>query len=238
MNNKNQAIGLRELKKQAEKIGIITQGMGRGSILKEMEKKTSGNSSAKVFKEGEVLGIKGKDGSVTEVTVRRKTYAKKQFRTNRPIKEILREVKLQSLGAAARISPKIREYNLNSKYILMDKLETNLFCILRKKNGKLTKNLQKEILRLFRILDRIGVFHKDPNPLNFMLDENKQLYIIDYGFAEHINEKKHGKSPNINQMTLGFLIKMKKLFPEGKYDVLRNSLAPRLLEILEMQTRS
>ena len=231
MNTRKEKISLRDLKKKAKELGINPLGMSRETVLFEMNKKGKDNQHTDICK----LGMRGKEGLVTEVKIRGKTYAKKQFKLNKSPRELEREVRLQRIAAAGGVSPNILEFNLHSKYILMEKLSKNLFEILTQKNGKMTKKLQKEILKIFKRLDRIGIFHKDPNPLNFMLDNDGNLFIIDFGFAQEIDPKKHGKSPNQNQMTLGLLIKFQKFFPSQDYSILKSALPSHLQSILEMK---
>ena len=66
----------------------------------------------------------------------------------------------------------------------------------------------------FEKLDKVGVFHGDSNILNYMIKGDK-IYIIDFGFSKEINErlcKKLGTcKPNIDIMTLGFVLKLIEL---------------------------
>ena len=98
----------------------------------------------------------------------------------------------------------------------MDKLNKNLFDVLKENKGHLSDYLQTEIIRIIMTLDNIKIFHGDPNPLNFMLDSNDKLYIIDYGFGKKIDDKlvkKHG-THNINMkfMILGLVLKLRDIF--------------------------
>ena len=68
-------------------------------------------------------------------------------------------------------------------------IDTNLFDILKEAKGEMSNHLQTEIVRIIMTLDRIKVFHADPNPLNFMVGKNDKLYIIDYGFGKKIDDK-------------------------------------------------
>ena len=70
----------------------------------------------------------------------------------------------------------------------MDKLDKNLFDILKENKGKLSLKTQKRMIEIFKKLDEIGVYHGDPNPLNFM-EKDGELYIIDFGFGSKIDEK-------------------------------------------------
>ena len=103
----------------------------------------------------------------------------------------------------------------------MEKLDKNLYDIMKVNSGNLTIMLQKQIVSIFRKLDNIGIFHADPNPLNFMF-KNKKLYIIDYGFSKNITPtliKKYGtKNLNMKFMIIGFIIKMKKIAPNVRYE--------------------
>ena len=232
-------INLRELKKSARALGILTDGLSREMVEYEIEKKNRGKSpERKRHTVGKQLGIKGSHGSVVAVQLGRKLCAKKQFRANRSNLKIKREIQLQREAAAAGVSPRIIEYNLNSKYIIMQRLCKNLWDVLRKKGGKMSKKLQREILQIFRILDNIGVFHKDPNPLNFMLDATNTLYIIDFGFATRVDIKRDGKTPNQNQMTLGLLMKLSNFFPGVEYPILKNSLPQHLSAMIQTSNSS
>jgi len=113
-------INLRELKKSARALGILTDGLSREMVEYEIEKKNRGKSpERKRHTVGKQLGIKGSHGSVVAVQLGRKLCAKKQFRANRSNLKIKREIQLQREAAAAGVSPRIIEYNLNSKYIIM-----------------------------------------------------------------------------------------------------------------------
>ena len=230
---------LRDLKKIAREMGILTDGLSREMVEYEIEKKTKGKSPDRQrYALGKKLGITGSHGSVVAVRLGRKLCAKKQFRKNRSNQNIKREVQLQNEAAAAGVSPKILEYNLNSKYIIMQRLCTNLWDLLNKRRGRMSKKIQKEILVIFRILDNIAIFHKDPNPLNFMLDATNTLYIIDFGYANRINPKKDGNTPNQNQMTLGLLMKLSRFFPGVEYPILKKSLPTHLAAMIQTSNSS
>ncbi len=77
-------INLRELKKSARALGILTDGLSREMVEYEIEKKNRGKSpERKRHTVGKQLGIKGSHGSVVAVQLGRKLCAKKQFRANR-----------------------------------------------------------------------------------------------------------------------------------------------------------
>ena len=225
---------LSDLRKIVKKAGLTPEGMSRATLEYEISK-LGQTKTESVYKPISQLGIKGRDGKVLLVKTKSgKTYAKKQFRNNRPVKAISLEAKLQKEAACVGLAPKIKEFNLNDKYIIMTALDKDLYSVMKKKGGKLSQKYQRDILRIFNVLDKIGIFHKDPNPLNFMIDEINQLFIIDFGFSERINVNKHGATPNRDQMTLGLLLKFKTLFPRIDYPILQKSLKPNLLKILDM----
>jgi tRNA A-37 threonylcarbamoyl transferase component Bud32 len=127
----------------------------------------------------------------------------------------------------------VKEFNLNSKYIIMDVIDgESMYARMKKKQGKLSVKQQKELLAIFSKLDTLDIFHKDPNPLNFLFDTDDKLFIIDFGFAEKSNAARHGDAPNMDQMTLGLLIKFKTLFPRVTYNTMKKKLKPGLLKIL------
>lgn len=219
---------------EAKELSINTRGMSKTAMKYQIQKKKLGKSpSKKLFnKTGTKLGFDGKEGKVYEVVYRNKIYAKKQFKKTKSSKNIEKEVQFQILAAKFGLAPKVKEYNLEDKYIIMEKMEVNLFDILRKKEGKLTKKQQEEIIDIFEKLDKHYIFHKDANPLNFMYDKDKKLKMIDFGFAEMIEENSKVKNPNMEYMVLGLLIKLQKFFPNVEYKHLYKRLSKEQKEIL------
>ena len=105
------------------------------------------------------------------------------------------------------------EYDTVGKYIVMEKLDTHLKDVLEKQKGVFSEYNQKQLIKIFKLLDKSKVFHADSNILNYMY-KNKKLYIIDFGMSKEIDDKlikKLGTStPNIDFMTLGFVLKLKE----------------------------
>lgn len=222
-----------DLKKLAKKEGMLTKGLSKNTLTIELKNKING-TNLDPYTVVKQLGSKGKDANVYLVrNSKGKLYARKQFRKNKNISAIKKEVDMQKIAASIKLSPKIIEYDLNKKYIIMQALDKNLFDLMKKKNGKISQKYQKEMLKIFKTLDQIGIFHKDPSPLNFMLDSKDDLYIIDFGMASNINKQKDGSNPNYDQMTLGMLLKLRSVCPNVTYKVLEKSLAPHLKQILE-----
>ena len=228
-------LNIKEMKKLAAKMGILTDGLSKATLSYELGKcKKRKNHTDDGYVFVRKLGMTGRDGNVSCVKYKnRRQYAKKQFRKNRSTKAIKMEAMLQQKAAKSGLSPTVKEFNLNSKYIIMDVIDgESMYARMKKNNGKLTVKQQKELLTIFSKLDEIGIFHMDPNPLNFLFDNRDKLYIIDFGFAAKINTKRHGDSPNVDQMTLGLLIKFKTLFPGVSYTTMTKKLKPGLLQIL------
>lgn len=163
----------------------------------------------------EQLGREGKDGR-TFLAVDNKTGRKvaiKIFSKTKSASSIVREAKLQTIAAKHGIAPKVYDYSGEGKYIVMEKMDVNLFDCFRLQQGKLNKDQQLSLIRLFRELDKCKVFHGDPNPLNFM-QKNGKWYVIDFGFSKPINERtipKYGQTPNMTYMPLGFKLKLTKV---------------------------
>lgn len=166
------------------------------------------------YKQLEQLGHKGKEGRTYLVrNDENREYAMKTFPRRKSSAMIIREVHLQRRAANIGVSPNIIEYNLDNKFIVMEKLDETLLDILQTQRGKLTIRQQKRILEIFQLLDQAKIFHADPNPLNFM-ERNKQLYIIDFGMAKNIDKRvirEHGETPNMQLGVLGFILKLKQL---------------------------
>jgi tRNA A-37 threonylcarbamoyl transferase component Bud32 len=195
-------------------------------ILKQQFKELDKKSFAKIRK----LGIPGKEGTVWAIKYKsslpsprvgeyrspdrdsysKKEYALKQFKSTKSSKEIIRESDLQKITAKAGISPKVIEVDILSKFIVMELLPgETLFDTLKKSNGVMTISEQKDFVRLIEKLDKIGVYHGDPSPLNFIYDNKKILKVIDFGFGKKM--EKGEKDTNMKSMLLGFILKMKQI---------------------------
>lgn len=185
------------------------------------------------------LGKSGKEGTVYLVKHCKKDYALKQFRNHKVPRNIQKEAEMQQKCAKHGISPKIKEVNLHCKYIVMDKMDYSLQDLIKKYNGRIPKKYQQEIINLIAMLDKIKVFHGDPNPSNFMI-KDKRLYLIDYGFAKEIDDKlieKHGtKELNKHFMIVGLLIQLKQTYGGNfvKCDLLRNEVSEENRKMLDI----
>jgi tRNA A-37 threonylcarbamoyl transferase component Bud32 len=182
------------------------------------------------------LGERGKEGKVFLVRKRGRDYAMKQFKSTKSGNMIEREAQLQSRASEIGISPKVLSYDKENKVIIMEKMDYNLFDILRKTNGKLQKKIQEDIVSIIKNLDKAKIFHNDPSPLNFMF-KNDKLYIIDFGFAKPIDSKlskKLSDQPNMDYMIIGFLLKIKKIFPDSNYTHLKKFISKENKEVLDL----
>lgn len=170
------------------------------------------------------LGNKGKEGRTYLVQDKMGfQYAAKQFRKNKSVEKLKNELELQKKCSDNGISPKVIDYNFTEKYIVMEKMDCHLYDYMMQK-GFLPEGYQKQIVDLLKKLDKIGVFQGDPNILNYML-KGSNIYIIDFGLAEHINSnlKKKVKSmnPNSELGLLSFILKLKDNgFKKNSYNIL------------------
>ena len=138
----------------------------------------------------------------------------KTFKKTKSSDTLKKEAMLQQKAADFGLAPKVIDTDTVSKYIVMEKLDTHLLDYLNNQKGIFTQKQQKQIIQIFKGLDKSGVFHGDSNILNYMYKNNK-LYIIDFGFAKEIDSnlvaKLKTKNPNIDIMTLGFILKLKEM---------------------------
>ena len=132
------------------------------------------------------LGEKGKEGTTFLVKIKNGAeYAMKTFRKNKSSSMLQKEAKLQKKASEFGISPNVIEVDTVSKYIVMERLDSHLFDNMKKQQKNLTKTQQKQIISLYKKLDKAGIFHGDANLLNYMYKDDK-LYIIDFGMSKEI----------------------------------------------------
>ena len=176
------------------------------------------------------LGEKGKEGRTYLVTDKFNCeYAMKTFRKNKSAIKMKDEIDLQRACSNIKISPKIIHYDLDKKYIVMEVMDSHLLDEMKKVGGLVTENQQRQLIEIYKKLDKAKVFQGDANILNYMI-KNGKIYIIDFGFAQYIDEKliKRVKStqPNYELMLLGFILKLKELnCPPASYNILKGHLS-------------
>jgi tRNA A-37 threonylcarbamoyl transferase component Bud32 len=172
---------------------------------------------------GKQLGERGKEGTTYLVTTRDGTeYAMKTFRKQKSSATLRKEADLQKLAADLGASPNVVDIDTVSKYIVMEKMDSHLLHAMENQGGTLTRQQQKQIVNIYKKLDKAGVFHGDANLLNYMYKDGK-LYIIDFGMAREITTaltKKLGtNNPNMRIMTLGLALKLRDLkCPPSSYE--------------------
>jgi RIO-like serine/threonine protein kinase len=182
------------------------------------------------YKKIDQLGEKGKEGRTFLVIDKFGCqYAMKTFRKNKSSDKLMEEVQLQRACSDLKISPKIVDYDLHEKFVVMEKMDCHLLDKMKLLGGLLTENQQRQILDIFKKLDKARVFQGDANILNYMVRDCK-IYIIDFGFASRIDEqlmkKVKSKTPNQELMLLGFILKLKEInCPIASYSVLKNALS-------------
>ena len=171
------------------------------------------------------LGEKGKEGITYLVKTKDNIeYAMKTFKKIKSSERLKKEAFLQEKASEFNIAPKIIEIDTVSKYIVMEKMDEHLIDKMKRQDGNITELQQKQIIRIFKLLDKAKVFHGDSNILNYMF-KGKKLYIIDFGMSKLIDEKLIKmlgiETPNLTLMNLGFILKLKELkCPRSSYSYL------------------
>lgn len=175
------------------------------------------------------LGARGKDGrTFLALDKNKKEVAIKIFDDNKSSSAIEREAQLQSVAAEAGISPKVFDYSGVGKYIVMEKLDVNLYDCFKEQNGQISVGQQKALVKLFKKLDACKIYHRDPNPPNFM-KKGGRWYVIDFGFAKPINANtitKYGETPNIKYMPQGFKRKIQDIYADSKLEYIDRFCEP------------
>jgi tRNA A-37 threonylcarbamoyl transferase component Bud32 len=179
------------------------------------------------------LGFEGLDGRTFLIRDdQSKEFAIKIYKDSKKSKDIEKEVQLQRIACAGGVAPHIIEYSACGKFVVMERLTITLYHLFREQDNVLTREQQKNIIKLFIKLDEAKVFHGDPNPLNFMR-KNGKWYAIDYGFATAIDNKciaKYGSSPNMTFMPVGLYLKFKEVFPRIQLSYIEKYIDKKYLQ--------
>lgn len=208
------------------KNGFKKYGLPEPKLEKEVkEKKEEKGERYTII---EKIGHEGKEGTIYSVKYGKKVLAMKQFKKTKSENNIIKEGELLKIASKLGVSPKVYDIDLENKRIVMEKLDKSLFDILKENRGKLESKYQKRMIEICEKLDKAGIYHGDPSPLNFMT-KGDELYIIDFGFGSKIDEKFIEKNrtskPNISFMILGFLIKVKDVCNVSEYKELMKVLS-------------
>jgi serine/threonine protein kinase len=221
------------LKMIAKKFGIkITHCKNKNEITKVLQTFYDDIQKFHDYSYIKQLGSQGKDGRTFKARhVNGNEYAVKIFKKSKNSKRIRKEVDIQQHAAEFGVSVPVFDWSDTSKYVSMDILDKTLFDYFIEQNGELTIKQQQDVISLLQRMDDAGVFHADPNPLNFMY-KKKKLYLIDFGFSSFIDKKcvtKYGATPNMKYMPLGLIIHLKKINPDTKLTHLYKHVDPSLL---------
>ena len=216
------------IKKKSDIIGLIT------TELKEKK--------CQRYKKISQIGSDSKEGCTWIVRRRGKDYAMKEYKNaNKSCDKIEDDVFYQTECAKHGLTPKIIEYSLDPKYIVMEKLDETLFEYMVRNKGKIPVKHQNRIVKILKDLDELEIFHGDPNLTNFMRSkEEDKFYIIDFGMSKDMqsknNKRKYGETPNKKFMIPGLYMKMKETWQgiqlKGKYLKLEECLDPGVKEDL------
>ena len=171
------------------------------------------------------LGEKGREARVFLVEDKFNcTYAAKQFRKNKSENAIINEINLQRKCSKYEISPKIVDYNLTHKYIVMEKMGCHLTQMIVDSGGRLSEFHQKSIVKIMKTLDKICVFQSDPNLLNYMV-KNGKIYMIDFGAVQGPEAFTKTPTPNMSIGLVAFILKLKDVgFPPTTYSYILSRL--------------
>lgn len=176
---------------------------------------------------GKQLGDKGRDAVTYEVKLNGKKYALKQYKKQKSSNKILKEAEMQKKLASTGVCPKVIDVDIDRKYIVMDKLDKHLVDVTQEKH--ISEKHQKQLLKLYKKMDELEIFHGDANPLNYMT-KGQKLYVIDFGMSKPITKSLCNKLntyyPNSDIMTLGMILKFKSMnYPPDSYNILVESLS-------------
>lgn len=226
--NQLTSLSLTELRQNAKELGLPVAHRNKTELVDSIRRHYNDFHRFLNYTYIRQLGHQGLDGRtfLARHLHTGKECAIKIFKPTKSPSSIRREAVLQQIASDAGISPKVHEVDGEGRFIVMDVMEENLFDVFRRQKGTLTTAQQKEVLTLFETLDQIGIFHQDPNLLNFMY-KKKKLYIIDFGMAKKITEtlqRRHGPTPNMSMMPLGFYLKAKSISPECSLPYLESFL--------------
>jgi len=185
-----------------------------------------------IYTIGKRLGSPGKEGITYLATASNgEDFAVKTFRRGKSVDRMCREARLQEMAASEGAAPSIVDIDTEMKRIYMEKMDRHLLHVMEKQGNCLTPLQQKQILKLYKSLDKAKVFHGDVNIYNYMY-RGKRLYMIDYGIAKEINRsliRELGtKTPNMDIMTLGLILKLKEMgYSPSSYDLLKTYINPK-----------
>lgn len=175
------------------------------------------------------LGEKGKEGTTYLVeTSDGKQYAMKTFRKQKSSTNLRKEADLQKKAADEDAAPNVLDIDTVSKYIVMEKMDKHLVDVMKTQGGDIKESQQRQIISLYRKMDKAKVFHGDSNIMNYMIKKGK-IYMIDFGMAKEVTgsltRSLGTNTPNMHIMTLGIVLKLKELgCPPSSYSIFKKHL--------------
>jgi RIO-like serine/threonine protein kinase len=181
---------------------------------------------------GKQLGTPGKEGiTYLATTSNGEEFAVKTFRKGKSVDRMCREARLQEMASSEGAAPSIVDIDTEAKRICMEKMDRHLLHVMEKQGNCLTLVQQKQIVKLYKALDKSKVFHGDVNVYNYMY-RGRRLYMIDYGIAKEIDKsliRELGtKTPNLDIMTLGLVLKLKEMgYSPSSYELLKMYIGPK-----------
>lgn len=185
------------------------------------------------------LGEKGRECKAFLVADSKKgEYAMKTYRKNKPINLIRQEYEFQQLAEKEGISPKLIDVDFVNKTMTMEKMDRDILDVIHSQKGVLKRAQQLRIIEIFKILDKIGVFHMDANPPNFM-EKNGKIFIIDYGFSKAINSRLINKfstnTPNLDYMTISFIIQLREAYPDINLQYMEKYISEKAAKRIQLK---
>lgn len=218
-----------ELRDIALDMGIKPR-KSKDKLIKDITEYIKNYNNSITYERQKQLGDRGKEGVTYLVrSPGESKYAMKTFRKRKSSNTLRKEAELQRQASTVGICPNIVDINTEDKYIVMQKMDKHLVEVMKEQNGDLTIQQQKQIVKIFKNLDNVKVFHGDSNIMNYMY-KGRKLYIIDFGMSKYIDNKlikKLGTStPNMDIGLLGFILKLKELkTPSSAYSHLKTFIS-------------
>ena len=147
------------------------------------------------------MGKSGKEGTTFEVEHidTKVRAAMKQFKDNKSTKTFDKEVEMQKMSQP--ISPIIYDQCVDPPRLVMEKMAMTLPELIVKQGNKLTDDQQLSLIKLCEEMNKKGVMHNDPNPLNIMVDDKGDFRFIDFGMSKPLKNIKKIKNKQIENVS-------------------------------------
>jgi tRNA A-37 threonylcarbamoyl transferase component Bud32 len=148
------------------------------------------------------LGKSGKEGTTFEVehSDTKVRAAMKQFKDKKSTKTFEKEVEMQKM--AQPLSPIIYDQCIDPPRLVMEKMSMTLPELIIKQGNKLSDEQQLSLIKLCEEMNKTGVMHNDPNPLNIMVDDKGNFRFIDFGMSKPLSKIKKSNNKKIDNVSL------------------------------------